>query len=135
MFLKCYDTEFLSSDYVTCLQNLGFCLVEELHIGYHLSQLNMGPGLFHKISVNILNYLLGINKEKVFQLAFNPCLTTVTGIKLYTGPSCVKRKWCSLRLSFFKQGSWPFAVMFHNYSVMFCLSRMNMATSCWCCCC
>ena len=60
----CYDTEYISSDYVLWVQNLEFCFAEKLHTGYHLAQLNTGLGLFHKISVNLFLYLLCRNKEK-----------------------------------------------------------------------
>jgi len=66
----CYDTECISSDYVLQVQNLGFCFAEKLHTGYHLAQLNMGLGLFHKISVKVFLYLLCRNKEKIAPIGF-----------------------------------------------------------------
>ena len=103
--LMCYDTGFISSYYVSHLQNLGFCFAEKLQFCYHLTYLNMGPELFHKISVNVFIIFFAYKRKICSNWIFTPCLTTVTGIKLSTGPSSEKRKRkrCSLRLSFFKQ--------------------------------
>ena len=54
----------------TINKSLGFYFAENVCIWYHLTQLNVHPRLFHKISVKVFHCLLCMNKEKIVPIVF-----------------------------------------------------------------